>query len=133
LDKTDKPDVTIEPSGTTEVVEKDNVTFTCVVDGKPSPTIQWLKNNTKLNVTGNSRFSVSSVGTVLSITGVVREDKGNYSCNATNKVDSVVSLSAQLVVNCKYNEVNCLLPMYAAFVENTSTILLFLVNQWYIK
>jgi hypothetical protein len=83
-------------------VEKDNVTFTCVVDGKPSPTIQWLKNSAKLNMTGHSRLNVSSNGTVLSITGVDREDKGSYSCNATNKVDSVVSSSAQLIVNCKY-------------------------------
>jgi hypothetical protein len=104
LDKTDKPEVTIEPSGTTEVVERQNVTLTCVVDGKPSPTIQWLKNNAKLNVTGHSRFSVSSVDTVLSITGVVREDEGNYSCKATNKVDSLVSSSAQLIVNCKYEQ-----------------------------
>jgi hypothetical protein len=120
LDKTDKPEFTIQPNGTTEVVESENVTFTCVVDGKPSPTIQWLKNNAKLNVTGHSRLNISSGGTVLSITGVVRGDKGNYSCNATNKVDSVVSSSAQLVVNCKYNEMNCLLPVCAALVENTS-------------
>jgi hypothetical protein len=113
-------------------VEKYNVTFTCVVDGKPSPTtIQWLKNNTKLNVTGHSRFSVSSDGTVLDITGVVRKDEGNYSCNATNKVDSVVSSSAQLIVNCKYEQKENNLPLFcAAFLEKTSTILIFLVNQF---
>ena len=74
------------------VEEQENVTFTCSADGDPMPNITWSKENGLLAV----NRSVEIEGNLL-LVNVSREDSGNYTCNATSEVGSILS-SAELVV-----------------------------------
>ena len=83
------------------VNETFSVTFNCSATGIPPPTIQWLKNNSILNVTANSsRFllgnatvsetpgEVSMVTRMLTINNAMETDNGTYTCVANNSAVS---------------------------------------------
>lgn len=75
------------------VEEQENVTFTCSANGDPMPNITWSKENGNLPV----NRSVETQGSLL-LLNLSREDSGNYTCNATNAVGSILS-SAELFVH----------------------------------
>lgn len=75
------------------VEEQENVTFTCSANGDPVPNITWSKENGNLPV----NRSVETQGSLL-LLNLSREDSGNYTCNATNAVGSILS-SAELFVH----------------------------------
>ena len=75
------------------VEEQKNVTFTCSADGDPMPNITWSKENGHLPL----NRSVETHGSLL-LLNVSREDSGNYTCNATSEVGSILS-SAELFVH----------------------------------
>ena len=75
------------------VEEQENVTFTCSADGDPLPNITWSKENGSLP----ENRSVEADGSLL-LFNVSREDSGNYTCNATSGLGSILS-SAKLFVH----------------------------------
>ena len=82
--------------------------MSCQYEGKPTASIEWLFNGSKLDVASNSRLSVSHTGDVtnatsyLTISNVNRTDDGRYKCVASNSIEAnVSSAEAQLTVNCK--------------------------------
>ena len=74
------------------------MTFSCVANGVPEPSLSWTINETTINVTANPRISLSEASKQLSITNVNRIDRGEYRCLASNKVDNVSALVATLTV-----------------------------------
>ena len=98
LSNTDQPEFSLHPKNKTKT-EGDNVTFTCNATGNPSPTLRWTKNGSVL--TAGSRISLSSDDKQFTITNVIREDSGQYVCEAINDVTTVRSISATLNVQCK--------------------------------
>lgn len=75
------------------VEEQENVTFTCSANGDPMPNITWSKENGNLSM----NRSVETQGSLL-LLNVSQEDSGNYTCSATNAVESISS-SAELFVH----------------------------------
>jgi len=93
----DAPSITLHPANTT-TTEGQNVTLACNATGNPSPSITWYKDGQLVIISG--RFTQDSSS--LTITKVSRFDEGTYFCNATNDVNSRVSNSTYLTVDCKY-------------------------------
>lgn len=61
--------------------EGDNIFVTLQAKGRPSQiTYKWFKNNKPLYTFHNRRVRDSSVN----ITGALRDDAGNYTCEASN-------------------------------------------------
>ena len=96
------PEISKNPEGLTSV-EGQNVVFSCVAEGNPSPSVSWTKNGQKLNVGANSRLNASSTNNkhTLTITDVRRSDAGQYRCVANNNVGNSTSSAAKLEVYCK--------------------------------
>ena len=97
------PEISIHPRDVT-IVRGDNVTFSCSVVGNPTPSVVWEKDRKDLNVTGNSRFNLSSRNKFnhsLEIAEVHRSDSGQYRCVAENSKNISYSSAAALTVQCK--------------------------------
>ena len=73
-----------EMSPETIVPEFSNVTLTCLVDGKPSPSVQWFKNQQKLNDSDDrylydaNKFRIQKA--VISMENVTKADEGTFEC-----------------------------------------------------
>ena len=96
------PEISKHPEGINET-EGQDVVFSCSVDGNPSPSVRWTKNNERLNVTANSRLTVSQTNSdySLTITDVHRYDAVQYRCVPNNSIDNCTSSAATLEVYCK--------------------------------
>ena len=99
---TDPPKFLKQPSSDTKS-EGQSVSLECQIEGKPKPTVNWLKDGAELNNTGDSRITTSNnLDTwTLNITALNRTDEGNYTCYASNSLENQTSATAQLTVNCK--------------------------------
>ena len=102
LSFTDPPKFLKQPSRETKS-EGQRVSLECQIEGKPKPTVTWLKDGAEVNSTGDSRITASNnLDTwTLNITKLNRTDEGNYTCHASNPLDNKTSTTAQLTVNCK--------------------------------
>ena len=79
------PTITMSPSDDLEILFPQPVTFTCVVEGIPTPTVTWYHNG------GNPHGVTSGSGSIntLTISTPVEEDTGMYQCIAENVVGKV--------------------------------------------
>ena len=79
------------------------MTFSCSVVGNPTPSVVWTKDGRDLNVTGNSRFNLSSRSNnhSLEIAEVHRSDSGQYRCVVKNSKNTSYSSAATLTVQCE--------------------------------
>ncbi|XP_033885551.3 hemicentin-1-like isoform X1 [Acipenser ruthenus] len=73
-----------EMSSEVSVLVNETIKLVCSAEGIPRPTIKWLKDGKKLNVTEARRIRVSPDGSTLSIIGAQTADIGKYTCVATN-------------------------------------------------
>jgi len=73
------------------------VQFSCVVGGKPSPSIEWYYNGNPLQTQSGYDAYYEIVDKNLTISHPSKDNEGWYSCKAENKVGSV-SLTAFLKV-----------------------------------
>ena len=72
-----------------------------------------------INCTANCKPACTSTGngpnlppgttSVLSLVNINRNQAGNYQCTASNYVSSSISATIYVVVNCKYEWMNCIL------------------------
>ncbi len=71
------------------VVSGTTVTFAVSVSGTPTPTFQWLKNNSGID---------SATGTTLTLPNVQLSDAGQYSVTVSNSQGTITSPAAALTV-----------------------------------
>ena len=90
----DRPDITTDPISQQNVVPGTSITFTVVANGSDL-TYQWQRNG--VNLTDVGKYSGTTTAT-LTVTNVMEEDEGNFTCVVTNAVDSVTSSAAHLTV-----------------------------------
>ena len=83
-----KPSFTTQPQSRT-TTNGSNVSFTVVVTGSPTPTLQWRKDGANLSGATSATYSISPATT---------NSAGNYACVASNSSGSVTSLTAVLTV-----------------------------------
>ena len=83
------PTITEAPQDTT-VNEGDRLQLTCKASGQPTPTITWTKDGKEL-------------GKTLNIQKSNRNDAGKYVCKADNNVKDAKTASAQVIVQCKFD------------------------------
>ena len=76
--------------------------FTCMHDAVPTATVEWLFNNTPVDV-GNPRISITDVGGLFSLTvaNINHNDSGEYTCRASNNIGSDNS-TTMLLISSKY-------------------------------
>ena len=92
----------------TTKTEHENFTYTCVVHGKPAPSIAWYKDGVRVlessiytleeTVGGTSTPKVLKTTGNLIMTGITWRQQGEYSCNASNpagQVDMTAVLTVQ--------------------------------------
>ncbi|XP_030378396.1 neuroglian [Scaptodrosophila lebanonensis] len=81
------PYFTIEPE-IQNAAEEETVEFKCEAAGSPEPTIQWIHNGKPIALAEpNPRRTVEN--TRIIIKDLVKQDTGNYGCNATNSLGYV--------------------------------------------
>lgn len=87
LDVLSVPYFTEEPE-IQEAAEAETVTFKCEAVGKPEPQIKWVFNGKPIEEAPfNPRRK--QVGNTIIIKDLVKNDTGNYGCNATNSIGYV--------------------------------------------
>lgn len=102
---------TVLPNGTLVALRGSNVSFNCSGSSFPSQWLTWA-------FTGASSSNSSLVSTFGSWLDYRIEDiqpsaQGVYSCRARNTIsDQAVNKSTQLLVYCKYHELNTTLCLY---------------------
>ncbi|CAH0746151.1 unnamed protein product [Diatraea saccharalis] len=73
----------------------DKVTFTCKVQGVPTPRISWYKDNFDLTISEN--VFLDNNNETLKILEVSEDDEGTYSCEAEN-IEGIIKISAILSI-----------------------------------
>ena len=73
-----------------------NVTLTCMVRGKPSPTIVWTKQSAEDSLSNTDTIYQSD--NELFFSSIRREDEGVYSCIASNSFGTVSQTSLLTVL-----------------------------------
>jgi hypothetical protein len=76
--------------GEVSVLENDEITFDCIIDGFPAPEVNWFKGQDEQPIAGNESS--------ITIENVQESNAGNYRCSAKNILGLVVK-SFQLKVN----------------------------------
>lgn len=77
--------------------------FRCIPpSGEPTPTVTWLKNNSPVVFNYNVKTKKSGKEYQLIISPASWNNRGIYSCVATNSEEQRISPVAVLKVRCKY-------------------------------
>lgn len=72
------------------VVEGEKLCLECMVDGYPTPDINWLHNDTQITASKNVHTASSSVGVCRLVIEIVAKDSaGKYVCVASNPAGSI--------------------------------------------
>ncbi|XP_053565707.1 peroxidasin homolog isoform X2 [Bombina bombina] len=83
-----RPSFVIQPQNT-EVLLGESVTLECSAAGQPQPRITWTRGD-RTPLPNDSRINITPSGG-LYIQDVTQEDSGEYTCFATNSVDTIHS------------------------------------------
>ncbi|NWQ58953.1 CEPU1 protein, partial [Neopipo cinnamomea] len=81
-----------EISSDISINEGGNVSLTCIATGRPDPTITWRHISPKA-------VGFISEDEYLEITGITREQSGEYECSASNDVSAPVVQRVKVTVN----------------------------------
>lgn len=81
------PYFTIEPEMQTGA-EDESVEFKCEASGVPEPVIKWVHNGKPIAESPPNPRRIVSTNSIV-INGLLKEDTGNYGCNATNSLGYV--------------------------------------------
>ncbi|NXE01948.1 CEPU1 protein, partial [Chaetorhynchus papuensis] len=82
----------VEISSDISINEGGNVSLTCLATGRPDPTITWRHISPKA-------VGFISEDEYLEITGITREQSGEYECSASNDVSAPVVQRVKVTVN----------------------------------
>ncbi|XP_033027274.1 neurotrimin isoform X6 [Lacerta agilis] len=97
------PPKIVEISSDISINEGGNVSLTCIAMGRPDPTITWRHISPKA-------VGFMSEDEYLEITGITREQSGEYECSASNDVATPVVRRVKVTVN---------YPPYISDTKNT--------------
>jgi len=86
------PNLITKPSDK-KVIENEQLQFRCTATGNPVPKIRWMKDGRTVGF-----------GEILSL-GAQRNQSGEYWCSVDNGLSEAVNASADLDVQCKYDNV----------------------------
>ncbi|XP_030834826.1 protein sidekick-2 [Strongylocentrotus purpuratus] len=92
------PEITLSPNDTT-ILEGETTYLECAAEGAPHPTIHWEKDGQLVLSASfrlNDRYVLQTFGNLL-LQQAVKEDSGEYTCIATNTLNTANS-SASLIV-----------------------------------
>lgn len=80
------------------VMDGESVNLTCVVEGKPTPRVEWYHNDRPIKEGKEITIVQDTEGVCsLAITEVFPEDAGEYTCRAVNPVGEAVCKSSLVV------------------------------------
>uniref|UniRef100_A0A182K1R7 Ig-like domain-containing protein n=1 Tax=Anopheles christyi TaxID=43041 RepID=A0A182K1R7_9DIPT len=102
LDTTETEEVTeyisprfLETIKPTRVMDGERLTLECQVVAMPLPKVHWYHNSQQIQETKDKQVQQDSTGRcVLTISEVFPEDKGEYTCVATNKIGEAICRAA---------------------------------------
>ena len=91
------PTITSVTDESRPVCEGEQVVLTCKAEGNPKPYLAWKRKGIVLQNSTNTNYTISNLK---------REDEGNYTCVATNIVDSKSEVAniADVQCECRTNE-----------------------------
>ena len=78
--------------------EGGSVTFTCRIEGKPSPEVSWLYNGKPLKDSKKYKMECGEAAFTLTLPKCKRDMSGTYTVRATNR-NGTQDSSAELTVN----------------------------------
>ena len=85
----------------------DPVELVCIAQGRPLPTITWLREAEEVRTEGlvsvRSDVIGDTVNSTLRIERVTFDDRGTHFCEATNP-EGQISVRIELVVRCEWTE-----------------------------
>lgn len=81
-----RPSFVIQPQNT-EVLVGESVTLECSATGQPQPRVSWTKGD-RTPLPNDARINITPSGG-LYIQNVVQADGGQYTCFASNNVDTI--------------------------------------------
>lgn len=81
-----------------ETVEGKDIKLTCKISGKPTPTIEWFRDDDKVKPDKRIKIDYDGTESILLIKKTILDDEGLYKCVATND-NGTVSTSAELLVD----------------------------------
>lgn len=96
-----RPSFVIQPQNT-EVLVGESVTLECSATGQPQPRVSWTKGD-RSPLPSDARINITPSGG-LYIQNVVQADGGEYTCFASNNVDTVHA-TAHIIVQGKKNTI----------------------------
>ncbi|XP_018337981.1 PREDICTED: titin isoform X9 [Trachymyrmex septentrionalis] len=86
-----------------KVMDGESVNLTCVVEGKPTPRVEWYHNDMPIKEGKEITIIQDMEGVCsLAITEVFPEDAGEYTCRAVNPVGEAVCMSTLIVEAYEY-------------------------------
>lgn len=90
----------IQPQNT-EVLVGESVTLECSATGQPQPRVTWTRGD-RSTLPSNPRISITPLGG-LYIQNVNQDDGGQYTCYASNNIDTIHA-TAYIIVQGKREE-----------------------------
>jgi len=81
-----------------KVMDGESVNLTCIVEGKPTPRVEWYHNDKPIKEGKEITIIQDMEGICsLAITEVFPEDAGEYTCHAINPVGEAICKSSLVV------------------------------------
>ena len=84
------------------IVQNDNITIPCLVDGERPLNIIWQRNGITLDIKNSNHLTLLPDGPLIISKVRKNRDQGRYRCIVGNSVGKVVSKEAEIIFPCKY-------------------------------
>ncbi|XP_043502049.1 muscle M-line assembly protein unc-89 isoform X6 [Polistes fuscatus] len=109
------PPVFVKELKQSTAIEGTSHRLECTVEGNPLPTVQWYKNETNIDNSPDYIITYNNGEACLSFEEVFLDDKGIYTCKATNKLGQV---STSAVLNVESIETSTEKPYFLTPLSN---------------
>ena len=83
------------------IVQTENITIACLIDGSRPLTVEWQKNGIKLDLQKLKYLQLLTEGPLVITKAQRSRDYGRYRCIVSNSVGKVVSREADIRFPCE--------------------------------